>query len=305
MADAINYMKHYPLDQFLSIHYPRNFRCPFHEDASPSASIYQSAATGDYLLHCNGACDDTWDIIGVVMRSLGISYLAALKALSYVFNITVLHSEPQTSLYENRLKENLATIDTLASDPRLHKLLDGNYTSISPLQILQHMTIYALDLHQRRQDVRTPDGYPIFFVSARELMRQLTQDDTADTVSGSLSAKLTLLCYLGLLERVPDKDLSQKAAAIAAMPEHDYRGSNPERFKNSRGNRISFYKIPHYNADAVANALNMAQRWTDLGYSIRNLSYNKILATEGEAVAKRLYAGRKILQREKITPPKH
>lgn len=291
LADAKKYICNYPLDKFLGIARPRSFCCPFHADRKPSASIHLAPVTGHQLLTCNGSCRHTWDIIGVVQHRYHVSYLTACKMLAYVLNITVLHIDEVASDYVPKLNENLQLLDNLSAYQSTQHLLAHGYTQISPLTILKYLTEYAIELHENKQDLRDPFGHPIFYISVRELLRRM---NGGSGVSGKHSAKLTLLCYLGLLERVPDCDLSPEALERASSPENDYRSGNPERYKNSKGNRISFYRIPYLTPEILANieehnAVNWS-RW----YSISNVSYNKICLTEGQRIADTIYAGRKV-----------
>lgn len=281
----------------MAIAHPRSFCCPFHGDRKPSASIHQATGTGHQLLTCNGACNRTWDIISIVQHRYHVSYLTACKMLSYIFSITVLHIDYTPGDYETNLKENLQLIDNLQKYTLTHQILAHGYTKQSPLDILRCLTEYAIHLHQNKQDLRDHRGYPIFYISIRELLHRLNGDNS--TASGKHSAKLSLLCYLGLLERVPDYDLSPEALKRANSPENDYRKGNPERYKNSRGNRISFYRIPALSPELLDHIeTHAAVNWSRW-YSISSISYNKICLTEGQRIADKIYAGRKV--RHKIT----
>lgn len=241
---------------------------------------------------CNGACNHTWDIIGIVQQEYRISYLTACEMLAYVLNITILQPVKNGhDDYVSNLERNLQILSDLSKYTTTCRVLTHGYAKHSPLDILKCLTEYAIELHQNKQDLRDAKGYPIFFISIRELLRLLNSSDSA---SGKHSAKITLLCYLGLLERITDHDLSPEALKRAQSPENDYRGKNPDRYKNSQGNRISFYRIPILTSEMLnhienCNAVNWS-RW----YSISNISYNKICSQEGKRMADRIYAGRKI-----------
>lgn len=61
--------------------------CPFHHDSHPSARIY------DDHLFCF-TCGRSWDAIGLVQESYGMSYLAAVEWLESEFHVTPLDADP-------------------------------------------------------------------------------------------------------------------------------------------------------------------------------------------------------------------
>lgn len=296
--DAIDFLCRFPLHKYIGIpdSKARSFCCIFHDDASPSANIHTADATGHYLLTCRGECKQTWDIFGATMKYHKISFQQALASLMYIFNITVEHPFLDTTLYMPQLESNLKILQELVdANPDLHKLLQKNYSSLSPLDIMEHLLQTGIRLHADKQDIRDSHGYPIFFQSVREMRRQMDGLVFGDNASsGVISAKITLLCYLGLIERVPLTELSEEAAKIAKSPEHDYRKKDLERFKNSYSNPISFYRIPTYTPGRVEHIKQQVERWKLLRYTIKGLTYQAICDKEGKDVANRIYGGRHI-----------
>lgn len=301
--EAKHYICSYPLDRFMGITISkhRDFCCPFHNDHSPSASIHQATGTGDYLLTCNGACKQTWDIIGVVQRKYNLSYSEAMERLTQAFNIHILQAEEYTAQHVMQLEANLSLLSTLAKYPTTYRILTTGYPVMAPMHILQHLTQYAIELHQNKQILYDLAGRPIFYISVRELLRRLTGNANS-VVSGKHSGKLTLLCYLGFLERVSDCEMPAEALTKANSPEFDYRKGSPDRFQNSKGNRIAFYRIPILNEEQLKRIeIITAQNWSRW-YTISNISYNKILLTEGTAMADKIYAGRSVRHKLTLNP---
>ena len=296
--DAVDFLCRFPLHKYIGIHdsKARSFCCIFHEDTSPSANVHVADTTGHFLLTCRGECKQTWDIFGATMKYHKISFQQALTSLMYIFNITVDHPFLDTTSYTPQLESNLRILqDLVDTNPDLHKLLQKNYSSLSPLDIMKHLLQTGIRLHTDRQDIRDSHGYPIFFQSVREMRRQMEGLVFGDNASsGVISAKISLLSYLGLVERVPFSELSKEAAEIAKSPEHDYRKKDIERFKRSYSNPVCFYRIPAYTPDHVEHIKQQVERWKLLRYTIKGLTYQAICDKEGKEVANRIYGGRHI-----------
>lgn len=298
--DAIDFLCRFPLNRYIGINDDRmkNFKCVIHNDHSPSANVHIADETGHYLFTCRGKCNHTWDIFGLTMEYHNISFQKAIDSLTYIFNVKILHPSIDATDYLPQLESNLKILQGLVdTTPDLHKLLQKNYSSLSPVDIMEHLIQTGIRLHTNRQDIRDSHGYPIFFQSIREMRRQMEGLLFGNNASsGVISAKITLLCYLGFLERVPFTELSERAAKMAESPMHDYRKKDPERFKNSYSNPISFYRIPVYTSDRVEHIKQQAERWKFLRYTIKGLTYQAICEKEGKEVANCIYGGRHIRQ---------
>lgn len=91
VADINDYLRQINLAEFLQIENPKSFRCIFHDDHHPSASIYPNE-TG-YRYYCaNAACAGNGnghgiDIIDIVMALASCQYKQAVNYLLWIYNI--------------------------------------------------------------------------------------------------------------------------------------------------------------------------------------------------------------------------
>ena len=87
--DVKDYLRHQDLAEFLQIANPGSFCCVFHDDHSPSATIY-SNESGDRYVCAAASCGVSshgWDIIDCVMNLAGCDFMTALKYLTMVYNV--------------------------------------------------------------------------------------------------------------------------------------------------------------------------------------------------------------------------
>lgn len=263
---------HLDIATLLDIQNSSSFRCIFHDDASPSANIFQNA-DGVYLYHCcSSSCKITLNIKQIVEK-LGC-YKSEYKAIKFLKDI-----------YNLSIRETDWSIEQKANLDGIIRNLDlGYFTSMCPKtdENMAHVKdLFRLLLAVARDNIygenyTNSDGDVVFFVSLSELCRQMKISEFRTT---SISQKIALLVYHDLLRKLDDSKIPEamlkKAQAIAI--EKGYQ------------KRVNFYAIPSWVFDQLTAIERNGVKWQCHNYTITGTCYEMFFRGDGVDVAQNIY----------------
>lgn len=268
------YLYQYPLDRFLGVEAGTAFCCFFHDDNNPSASVFQSGAeTGKkWLYHCHSE-NMTLTIKTLVEKAGDFqSEPEALDFLKDCLNLTILDNKWSRQQQE--------TIDLI-----LDKLLTTDEQSFSVLCPTAAGNVrFGLSLYMQILILAKSSIYPSKHIRDGDVLFYMSLDQITKAAKRSSKDKtlrwIKTLQYHALLKAVPDeeipRDLLQKARRQA---ENQYR-------------HVSFYKIPSMVYQKLELVERQGKRWKQNRYTLKGVSYEMFMRSEGKEVADSLYPQR-------------
>ena len=190
-----NILSYYPLNEILDIKEYRSFCCLFHEDTSPSASIYKGKGDGKYLYKCNGRCNHTMHLVNIISAISGLPYGETITFLCKILNIEVKESEWLT----NNKRAIKYLIDELES-PRLKELYPQyKYLRSRITHFIRFLNDCYIRINEAMQD---SNGNPMFSGSYQKFTKIF---DT--TNRNSVAQNLAMLTLMGFSFKTPNEDI--------------------------------------------------------------------------------------------------
>ena len=274
-AAFFNYLYRISLADFLQVDEGRPFRCLFHEDGHPSASIFQTSR-GLWLYHCHsGNCrfgGKNLTIRGVI-EEIGQfrSPAQSIRFMKDAFQVTIRETEWTREMHES--------IDYMRHF--IFSNADDSMQTLAPqaaANFRYSTSVLATLLQIADENIlperETTDGSLIISISARQLAR------AAGRSINKVMPHMRMAAYHHIVIPIPDsavpEPLLKKAKKVQAQ-----RGTS--------GFLIQFYEIPEWLESHVITIEERAQKWKAGGYRLRHLSREEFLRTEGEEVAALVY----------------
>lgn len=268
--EFINYIYQINIGELLEIENYKSFNCIFHDDNSPSASIFQND-DGVYLYKCFSE-NISYNIIGVIER-LGKfqTRYDTLEFIKKMFNFEIKNTE-----FQQRQKQILLeTLNTLYSKEfeEYCKVTNQNIKHIK--HYLQQLILIAMD-NIYDKEFTDSKGNVVFFTSARNLCDRLgISYHNLDKVYN----RLIVLVYHKLLNKLDDIEIPQRFLERA----------NEIAQKQGFDTHVNFYSIPALTINKYPEIEEQGKKWKQNHYTIMGTSYEMFYRVEGKEVADRLY----------------
>ncbi len=188
-----DYLKHQDLEEYLGQY--GNMNCFVHDDHKPSASVFVSSSTEDYIYKCHSSsCGFKGNIIQVTEQLTGLTRVDALRFLRKVYKIEYSETEWQKERREI-LEENKRLIFSEEFKEIYSPIYERTKNYLSILNILHDIAIN----HITTDYFTDKNGYPIFFTSMNYVAKLCNKDKRR------LNDRIALLAYLGLINKLPDE----------------------------------------------------------------------------------------------------
>ncbi|MEA4987903.1 MAG: hypothetical protein VB095_07570 [Anaerovorax sp.] len=266
--------KEIDLGELLEIGYPTSFRCLFHDDNNPSASIFKNNE-GYWIYNCFG-CGVSYNLLGVI-EVLGKfkSRPKAYKFIRDIFNLEIQETDWQKEQKEILL-ENLKVL----TNGELERNCPQAYKNISRnIKYLQQLILIAMD-NVYNEKLTDNDDNVLFYASNKFIAKQLNINPNN---SKEISKKTALMAYHKLLNKVDDneanEDMLKRSKAININSTD----------KNSKYRHVNYYSIPSYNNMLFSEIEQRGQQWKENSYTIKGVSREMFYRAEGLEVANELY----------------
>lgn len=279
LAEYLCKMKVIPLEE--SQYKNKNnvtIHCPFHGDTTPSANIYRWDKTGYYYLICHSKeCGyGPATIIDLVQKLKGMSRYDAAKLLIQQYNIKI--NDVWKNEYKEILKKNINIIEHIEDCkdkyPDLYRCIHR----------VKEDLISKLRLAQGRTALKSRMGEPMFICSLDEFER--TRALLIESKSyGHQNEKVDRYCLLGLMKKLPDKEINNGVLSIA----YHKRDMKKKNRKTGNLSRVQMYAIPEYTEELLKEADNTAALIKKHGVRMNSISYDLISDIFGEEKAKNIY----------------
>ena len=270
--NLIPFLKQQDLISYLGINTKPNvnFKCIFHNDNNPSAVIKNNG--GYYKYFCNSPtciCHNDgkgMDIIDIVKIKENCDTSTAIRKLVEYFHIEL---EDSTWINEQskKFETNMMLLSQLGERkdefPNLCRIIRFGYP------ILMHILEIGKDNASNR--FFSVKGESLFFLSNRYLAKKIKKD------APNINKYINLFCTLGLLHKIPYKDINQNLRKTALQIS-----------KENSQNGISFYTVPDYN-EAFKIANERAKIMLEYRFTIKGMSKKYLENCFGEEFANKIY----------------
>ncbi|MFJ7859849.1 hypothetical protein ACIQZM_18505 [Peribacillus sp. NPDC097206] len=266
--EVLDYLKKQDLGLFLSVEYQSNFIDIFHDESSPSASIYKSSKGNEHWLYkCHSQSHPfVGTIIHVVQRLLDCTMLEARDFLIEVYDIVIYESEAVREFKEaiEIYKDMLLSDELEDIHPYFYKVFN-TYGHLMDFYVL-------LDL---AQEYISDDEDPriIFYHSIRTLANKFGRSNT------STGTRMNFFTLFRMINKLDEKE----------VPSSILRSQLQSKQKNHYQYRNSTYELPLYTYDFFSEIDEMCRVWLEKGCTSRTISYEGVYRTFGGPEADRVF----------------
>ncbi|PAB61002.1 hypothetical protein [Anaeromicrobium sediminis] len=270
-----DFIRKIDLGELLELRYPNSFNCLFHNDKSPSASIFVNEDTGDYIYKCNSnSCGVSLNNIGVIEK-LGRfkSKYKTYEFIKEIFNLKIVETEWQKKQWQV-LMENVESIH----NGELERNCPQAY------KIIKRISRYLVEMHKialdniYNENWTDNEGNLLFYSSTGYIAGKLKISDNS---LNKISQKIAVLAYLKLLNKVDDGQVNED---ILKKSKHLNATKNKDKYKH-----VNYFSIPPYTDDLYKAVEQQAKKWKDNNYTMRGVSREMFYRGEGVDVANWLY----------------
>lgn len=176
---------------------------------------------------------------------------------------------------ESKYERNLNVIQTAQAK------MNRKYPTLGAFMADKHMRVLEFIQHCGKSHVNRMmyhQGEAIFYVATTHIAKAI---DDKKLDQPAVSRSINLLTALGLIEKIPYKELSKEQLDIAV----GIRGDNGKR------QLVTFFRIPDYtNPSTFKAAEDMARKLREVGIRTdRHLTEDKLRKHFGDEIAKRVY----------------
>jgi hypothetical protein len=277
---AIEHLKQQNLGEYLGLaiqtaENAQSILCPFHQDTTPSATLYRSPLDGHWLFKCHSSlCGVEGTILDIAQRLIPPhDQAAALRHLFQYYGITIDTGwkEKQKQILEGNIlilqqDENLKKVY-----PHIHQLIRRILGDlIGKLRLAQQYVVSERSQH---------DGHVLFFASLRHFHRVASRRAEQPRYFNRQNEKVDRYCLLGLMNKLSDDQVPRKLLEEARK--HQVNGK--------RAQRIQFYTIPAYTPEVLKLADDRARVLIQAGASVRGISFEMIRDLFGGDMAVQVY----------------
>lgn len=290
-GEGVNYIKQQNLAEYLckvnmipleeSQYKNKNnitIHCPFHDDSTPSGSIYRREEDGYYYYKCHSKeCNyGPGTIIDVAQKIYGKNRYDAVKLLIQQYNIKI--DDTWKNEYKEILKKNIQIIENIEDCKDKYPNLFGCIHRINRDLVSKQR------LAQERTALKSSMGEPMFICSLDEFER--TRAPLINPISyGHQNEKVDRYCLLGLMKKLPDSEIDNGILSIA----YHKRDIKKKNSKIANLSRVQMYSIPEYTEELLKEADNTAALMKKHGVRMNSISYDLISDIFGEQKAKYVY----------------
>lgn len=255
-------------------------RCPFHDDTTPSGSIYRRDEDGYYYYKCHSkVCGyGPGTIIDVVQKIHRLSRYDAVKLLIKQYNIKI--DESWKEKYRKILEQNINIIENI-----------GQYKDKYPnlyrcIHRIKGDLLSKLRFAQEHIALQSVSGEPMFICSLLDFEKLKTRGMANDI--GRQNERVDRYCLLGLMRKLPDNEIT--SGILFNAYENRKKIQKTHNIKNMA--RTQIYTFPEYNEGLLVEANRIAEQIKARGIRMNSISWDVIFEIFGEKKAKNMYPQR-------------
>ncbi|MET3659159.1 hypothetical protein [Sporosarcina psychrophila] len=263
-----DYLKSQDLTQYLGVNRSSSILDIFHDEVSPSGSIFKvNNGSGHWLYKCHSESSPfVGSIIEVTKTLQGNSKKEAIEYLVNAFNIEIENREKVNAYrtkYHNYI-EYLTSDDFEESYPNLYKVMTRGNSLVKLVQLLSFVSEYIDD----REDIRI-----VSYHSINTLSKAL------DISAAGMGRKMNLYCVFGFINKLGEQEIDEKLL---------------EKIKQNKASKnykyqSTVYDFPILIKEELEEMERFSITWLESGLSIKTVTYEGIYRSFGEVEAERCF----------------
>ncbi|WDI23835.1 hypothetical protein PUW21_12540 [Bacillus subtilis] len=263
-----DYIKKQDLRTFLGVS-SSTFHDIFHEEQSPSASVYKSnTGSGHWLYKCHSASFPfCGTIFEVVEKLTGLTRLQVKNFLMEVFKITLKESELQMEL-----KAEIDEYKYILQSPDFREMYPNAFKLLNKHRYIDDFYI-ILDLAKQNLSGNIHDKRKLFFHSLKTIAESLGRSEP------TTSSRITFFVFLKMLCKLNDDEIPDKILKIQKKNQR----------KNKFKRRNTMYEIRDYSSSLFQEIDNRCKEWNEKGLTTKSMNREGIYRNFGKAEADRVF----------------
>jgi hypothetical protein len=273
LNEAVKYICRQDLAQYLGYKQTQDsttITCPFHNDKTPSASIYNQ--DGKYYMKCHSSnCSfKSGTIIQIVAKKENISEAKALLKLMEYYQIQLDSSwkDNAKSIFEKNIQRILHAEDWKEQYPDLFRCIGR----------IKMDLVSKLEYARNHVFLQSSDGTALFICSLREFERLSSGLPYMEEL-GRQNQRVDRYCLLGLMHKVHSDHI----------PWGLWYGLQEVRGKKRYQYWTQVYSVPEYTEELFQQADLIARKLKESGVRMNAISKDLVLSIFGKEKAIEVY----------------
>ena len=245
--------------------------CPFHSDASPSASIYYYEDYCYLKCHSQNCSFGSGTLVKTVKMKDHITEGQAVIKLMKYYNIDI----DDSNWKDEEDAKYIDNIKIISQCSEWKEIYPDLYRCINRIKNdLLSKILFAKDHIQ----LRTSSGKSLFYCSLREFERVYKQNPYLEDQNRQ-NERVDRYCLLGLMEKIDESEI----------PYGIYRNMQEVKGKKRFKYRVQCYHIPEYTPELLQKADEIARIAKEKGIKLNSITKNSVRDVFGGNIARRLY----------------
>lgn len=267
-SEVDDFLKQQDLRKLLGIKTQGGFYDVFHDEQSPSGSIFKSKENnGHQLYKCHSeSYQYVGNVLDIVKRLTSLQSVQKARAfLIELYKIKVTFSEADTALKEKleRFKGLFESPKAEMMYPNLFKVLD-KHKLIADLQLVFNYAIAYIGNYK---------GRAIVYLSSATMAEMLHKSKSV------VNRNLNMLVLFKLLKKLDGHDIPKELS----------NKLKKRKKQNHYSYMSSVYEVPIYSETQFNEIESMCMKWLENGCTSKTMNYEGVLRTFGEVTAKRVF----------------
>lgn len=271
-GSALHHFKTLDMGNILELPSTNPFNDIFHDESSPSASVF-TLDDGTYYYKCfSESSNFQGDIVAVVSKLTGLSYLASIDLLIVLTGSEII---PDSNVSE--IMGDVHVIEKRLLSPNLEETLPYTHTLLKTYikEIVQLLNILSkVDIEDNKGSRRV-----ISFYSIPNLQEQLFRRLGYKVSTKKLYQVINMLALLGFIHKLKDDELPKTVHTL--LKKHQY--------KNDYLNRSDAYEIKPIPMDFFEIVEERSFICVENSLRVYSLSSEKVVRTFGVKFAENIF----------------
>jgi hypothetical protein len=282
---VLDWLKRQDLAKYMNIEVEREItkeqsvsvKCPFHDDGTPSASIYIDKDTGFYMFHCHSEdCGFHGTIIDITAKQYSTNVSESIGILMKYYGIE--EDKDWIMNQKEKISKNISIIkdiDQLKSQyTDLHRVINRVASDLlSKLTFAENMVKLKTTRNEN------------IIIASLSTFQKLSYSNSREGDIGRQNERIDRYCLLGLMRKLSNDEVN--SSLLKNANEQRNKLAKTKNIRNMY--RTQFYTIPEYTPELLKEADKIARTIKEKGILLNAISRDLILQIFGVETAQGIY----------------
>ena len=262
-----SHRSHQDLKAFLGVTSNRIYDI-FHDEDSPSGSIFQNSSNGHWLYRCHStSASFAGTVVEITSKLLGCSIQDAKEFLVKVYKITLVENETQ-----KRLREAIDDYKLMLQSEDLEELYPNFYKLFNRHGYFDNLYI-VLDLIKENLPADSDNPRLLFHHSINTLSKKFMKSTT------NTGIRMNFLTFFKMIWKLDDKE----------VPKELFNYQKRHKVLNKHKYHNTTYELRQYDYDLFSDLEEMSKDWISRRLTTKTMNYEGILLNYGQDEADRVF----------------